>query len=129
VSTGQAAKRGGLCSLKQAEKIYCLECGERVPANKAGKRNVLCVRCRGRRNPFFALHSSLIDRVCRSPRGFDNLSDAEKLYFALMLFQDEMDDGGFDTFFFNSSGAYYNLIEITLVTLDEPTILQLLTPQ
>jgi hypothetical protein len=129
VSAGQAARRGGLCALctlKREEKIACLQCGERVSANKAGKRNVLCLRCSGKRNPFFVLHSSLIDRVCRSPHGFDGLSDAEKLYFALTLFQDEVNNGGFHQFFFNSSGAYYNLVESTLVTLDEPTILELL---
>lgn len=113
-------------SLKRQEKIACLECGERVSANKAGKRNVLCLRCSGKRNPFFVLHSSLIDRVCRSLRGFDDLSDAEKLYFALTLFQDKVNNGGFHHFFFNSSGAYYNLIESALVTFDEPTILALL---
>lgn len=129
VSADQAAKRSGLCilcSLKRKEKIACMECGEPVSATKAAKRNGLCLRCSGKRNPFFVLHRSLIDRVCRSPRGFDDLSDAEKLYFALTLLQDEVNNGGFHQFFFNSSGAYYDLIESALVTLDELTVLELL---
>ncbi|HZW91521.1 MAG TPA: DUF4375 domain-containing protein [Candidatus Eremiobacteraceae bacterium] len=72
------------------------------------------------------LYSSLIERVFHTPGGFDALTDAEKLYYALTLFQNEVNNGGFHQFFFNSSGSYYDLIENGLVTFDEPRMLELL---
>jgi len=60
---------------------------------------------------FFVLQMSLVERVCRSPDGFEKLSDAEKLYYALTLLQDEVNNGGFHQFFFNSSGSYFDLID------------------
>ena len=76
--------------------------------------------------PVFVLYSSLIERVCHSPSGFDALSDAEKLYYALTLFQNEVNNGGFHQVFFNSSGSYYDLIENGLVRFNEPRTLELL---
>jgi hypothetical protein len=108
------------------EKVPCVECGKPVSAKLASKRNGLCLRCSANHNPFFVLYSSLIDRVCHSPEGFDSLSQAEKLYYALTLFQNEINNGGFHQFFFNSSGSYYELIEDGLVTFDEPKMLELL---
>lgn len=109
-----------------AEKVPCVECGKPVSAKLASKRNGLCLQCSTKRNPFFVLYSSLIDRVWHSSAGFDGLSDAEKSYYALTLFQDEVNNGGFHQFFFNSSGDHYNLVETALVSLDEPKTLELL---
>lgn len=103
-----------------------MECGKPVAARLAGKRKGLCLRCNLKRNPFFVLGMSLVERVCHAPGGFDALSDAEKLYYSLTLFQDEVNNGGFHQFFFNSSGSYYELIEEGLVTFDEPQALELL---
>lgn len=108
------------------EKVPCVECGKPVAATLAGKRNGLCLRCSANRNPFFVLYSSLIARVCNSPEGFRSLSEAEQLYYALTLFQNEINNGGFHQFFFNSSGSYYEVIEGGLVTFDEPKMLELL---
>jgi hypothetical protein len=109
-----------------AEKVACLECGKPVSASLASRREGLCLRCSAKRNPFFVLYSSLIERVCHSPGGFDTLSDAEKLYYALTLFQNEVNNGGFHQVFFNSSGSYYDLIENGLVRFNEPRTLELL---
>ena len=95
-------------------------------AKLAAKRDGLCLRCSAKRNPFFVLYSSLIDRVYHSPGGFDALTDTEKLYYALTLFQNEVNNGGFHQFFFNNSGSHYDLIETSLVTFDEPQTLELL---
>lgn len=130
ISAESAGKRNGmclLCSIEHEEKVPCVECGKPVSAKQAGKRNGLCLRCSAQRNPFFVLYSSLIDRVCHSPGGFNGLSDPEKVYYALTLFQNEINNGGFHQFFFNSSGAYYDLIENGLVTFDEPQTLELLS--
>jgi hypothetical protein len=83
VAAKQAAKRQVLCftcGLKHEEKVPCAECGKPGSAKQAGKRNGLCLNCSAKRNPFFVLYGSLIDRVCHSPSGFDTLSNAEKLY-------------------------------------------------
>lgn len=129
ISAAMASQRNGLCllcSIKLQEKVACVECGKPVAAKLATKRNGLCLRCSAKRNPFFVLYASLIDRVCNGPGGFDALSDSEKLYYALTLFQNEVNNGGFHQFFFNSSGSYYSLIETALVSFDEPTLLDLL---
>jgi hypothetical protein len=109
-----------------AEKVACLECGKPVSASLASRREGLCLRCSAKRNPFFVLYRSLIERVCHSPSGFDTLPDAEKLYYALTLFQNEVNNGGFHQFFFNRSGSYYDLIENGLVRFNELRTLELL---
>jgi len=109
-----------------AEKVACLECGKPVSVSLASRGEGLCLGCRAKRNPFFVLYSSLIGRVCHSPGGFDALSDDEKLYYALTLFQNEVNNGGFQQVFFNSSGSYYDLIENGLVRFNEPRTLELL---
>ena len=129
VSPDQAAKRSGLCllcSIKLEEKVPCTGCGKPVSVRQASKRNGLCLRCSANRNPFFVLYNSLIDRVCNSPDGFQSLSDDEKIYYALTLLQNEVNNGGFHQFFFNSSGSYYELIEHGLIRFEEPKILSLL---
>jgi hypothetical protein len=72
------------------------------------------------------LYSSLIDRVCNLPGGFGALSNPEKFYYALTLFQNEVNNGGFHQFFFNSSGSYYDFVEKGLATLDESQTRELL---
>ena len=38
--------------------------------------------------------------------GFDGLTDAEKVFFCVWVLTGQVDNGGFDQFFFNSSGNY-----------------------
>jgi|SRR5579862_3769950 len=129
ISAVMAGQRNGmclLCSIKNVEKVPCIECGKPVSVKLASKRNGLCLRCSAQRNPFFVLYSSLIDQVCNSPGGFEALPEAERVYYALTLFQNEVNNGGFHQFFFNSSGSYYELIENGLISFDEPQTLELL---
>ncbi len=129
IAAGRPAASDGrclACNIKLSEKVPCKECGKPVLARQAGKRGGLCLRCSANHNPFFVLYSSLVDRVCSSPGGFDSLSHAEKAYYALTLFQNELNNGGFHQFFFNSSGSYYEVIENGLVTLNEQQVLALL---
>jgi Domain of unknown function (DUF4375) len=125
---GKEAGREGLADKERelSEKVPCAECGRPVSATLASGRNGLCLRCSAKRSPCFLLYASLIERVCHSPGGFDELSDAEKLYYALTLFQNEINNGGFHQFFFNSSGSYYDLIENGLASFDEQPTLELL---
>ena len=108
------------------EKVACVECGKPVSAKLASRRGGLCLRCSANRNPFFVLYGTLIDRVCNSPGGFDSLSRPEKIYYAVTLFRNEINNGGFHQFFFNSSGSYYDLIENSLITFEEPKLRELL---
>jgi endogenous inhibitor of DNA gyrase (YacG/DUF329 family) len=123
-----AKKRNGLCpscSLKHEETVPCRECGKPVSVKLAKKKGDVCLECRLKRNPFFVLYASLIDRVCNAD-GFQSLSEIEQTYYALTLFQNEVNNGGFHQFFFNSSGSYYGVIENGLVTFNEPQTLELL---
>ena len=129
VSARLAGVVNGLCLScydKHVEKVECLECGKPVPASVASKRNGLCLRCSANRNPFYVLYSSLVEQVCSSTTGFDSLSDAAKRYYALNLFQNEVNNGGFHQFFFNTSGSYHGLIENGLIDFNEPQTLELL---
>jgi len=111
------------------EKVACVECGSLVSASFARRMKGLCVVCKTKqkaKNPFSLLYASLIQRVHHSPGGFAALPPAEQLYYALNLFQNEVNNGGFHQFFFNESGAYYNLIEDALISLDERQLLDLL---
>jgi hypothetical protein len=81
---------------------------------------------RVRTDAFCQLYNSLIERVHHSPDGFDGLSEAEKLYFALALFRNEVNNGGFQQYFFNSSGYYYEHAEKGLATLGAVQTLELL---
>jgi hypothetical protein len=49
----------------------------------------------------------LVRRANGAPNGFESLSEAEQLYFAVGLLQGEVCNGGFDQYFFNGSGDHY----------------------
>jgi hypothetical protein len=80
-----------------AEKLACLECGKPVSASLASRREGLGPAQQRQAQPVFVLYSSLIERVCSSG-GFDTLSDAEKLYYALTLFKMRSTTAGFINF-------------------------------
>ena len=50
----------------------------------------------------------LVDQVHANEIGFSNLSHPNKLYFSANLVSGEVYNGGFEQYFFNSSGDYYN---------------------
>lgn len=109
-----------------SEKVPCVECGKPVSAKLAKSRNGRCLQCNLARNPFFVLYNGLIQRVHGPGGSFESLSESERLYYTLTLFQNEVNNGGFHQFFFNSSGSYYDLIENGLAMLDESVNLRLL---
>jgi hypothetical protein len=58
--------------------------------------------------------------------GFHSLSDPEKLFFAAGLVELEVNNGGFEQYFFNSSAQYYDYALQALREMDaESTILLL----
>ena len=64
-------------------------------------------RERERTDPFRKLWLALVHRVHETPQGFSGLSEVEKQYFAVGLLDGEVYNGGFDQYFFNSSGCHY----------------------
>jgi len=79
-----------------------------------------------RKNPSYLFYNSLIERVHNSADGFGGLSEAEKLYWAVALLRNEINNGGFDQYFFNSSGSYYDYAEKGLVAVGAVQTLELL---
>jgi uncharacterized protein DUF4375 len=81
---------------------------------------------RARTNPFYLLFDSLIKRVHDSADGFGNLSEPEKIYYSVALLRNEINNGGFHQYFFNSSGSYYDHAERGLLLLGSTQTLELL---
>jgi hypothetical protein len=68
----------------------------------------------------------LVHRVFDTPEGFQGLSEPEKRYFAVCLLEGEVYNGGFDQFFFNHSGTYYEYILLGLQDINAPHSIDLL---
>ena len=112
-----------------SEAVTCSECGRAVQASTARRMKGLCILCRTKRgtsNPFSILYASLIERVHDSPGGFNALSEPEKLYYATALMQNEVHNGGFHQYFFNSSGSYYEYAQRGLTEFGATQTLELL---
>ncbi len=58
-------------------------------------------------DPHRELWKSLVTRVHKSDSGFQGLSADERLYYAIGVLEGEVYNGGFDQFFWNSSGGYF----------------------
>lgn len=108
-------------------KVNCTQCGALILPVAAERTGGLCMPCktgtreavdeakaRIREERELDLHDpgrrpwrDLVQRVHRSPDGFDGLSEPEKQYFAVGTLDREVYSGGFDQYFFNGSGSYY----------------------
>jgi len=58
-------------------------------------------------DPYRELWQSLVLRVHKTEAGFSGLSADEKLYYAVGVLDGEVHNGGFDQFFWNSSGGFF----------------------
>ena len=109
-----------------AQKVGCSSCGAEILAETAARTGGLCMPCKnGTRaqidagkqwaaeraaresDPLRVLWVSLVRRVNDAAFGFESFSEAEKLYFAVGLLEGEVYNGGFDQYFSNSSGSFY----------------------
>lgn len=109
-------------------KMTCSTCGASILVTTAMRNEGKCVPCKNgtresieesRRwhreqrelaktpSPARIYWSELVDRVHKGQCGFETLSDIEKRYFAVCCLEGEVYNGGFDQFFSNSSGSYY----------------------
>lgn len=59
------------------------------------------------RHEFSTAMYEWIDRKSNEGENLENLSDAERVFYINMLFEEEMNNGGFDQFFYNTSGNLY----------------------
>lgn len=73
-------------------------------------------RERDKTDPARIYWRALLERVHKTEAGFEGLSESEKKYFAVCCLSGEVYNGGFQQFFFNSAGAYY---EYALSGLEE----------
>jgi hypothetical protein len=110
------------------EKVACKECGALILATTAATNNGLCMPCKrgirknledGKRryeerkrmeanpDPAKKHWRWLVQQVHHSAEGFGGLSEKNKLYFAAVLLEGEVYNGGFDQYFHNSSADYF----------------------
>jgi hypothetical protein len=75
---------------------------------------------------FRKLWKSLVARVDRVPEGFSDLTDPEQLYVAVCLLVGEVENGGFEQYFFNSSSDWCAYAERGLSILGASVPLALL---
>jgi hypothetical protein len=109
-----------------SQRLPCSQCGALILPETAKKNGGLCMPCKGgyrkqiedgkraseERKRFYEsveykYWCSLVDRVHRSPEGFEGLTEQEKLFYAVSCLIGEVYNGGFDQFFSNSSGRFY----------------------
>jgi hypothetical protein len=118
------------------EKVSCTRCGALILPTTAERTGGLCMPCKaGTREqieeskrryarekeldktcPFLALWRTLHQKVFAEDGGFKTLSAVEQRYWAVNVLVGEVYNGGFDQYFFNSSGALYR---ITVEALNE----------
>lgn len=91
-----------------------------------GKRYIREERERRLTDPYWKLWMSLVEQVYHSPTGFDGLSHPQKLYFAVVVLEGDVYNGGFQQYFFNDSGSYYTYAEEGLIALGAFQTLELL---
>lgn len=108
-------------------KIPCADCGAVILRETAERNSGLCMPCRSgtraniesskiaakrRReidasDPFRIYWRQLVDTVYKTPAGLSSLSDLELQYWAVGCLSGEIYNGGFDQYFYNSSGDTY----------------------
>lgn len=125
-----------------SEKVACSRCGVPILQSTAERTEGLCKPRKGgyrdsigrareerqqtKSDSHRQLWISLVERVHHPSRPFDALSHAETLYFAVGLLEGEVYNGGFNQYFFNSSGSYYAFAEEGLIALETFQTLELL---
>ncbi|MEX5329670.1 DMP19 family protein [Pseudomonas paraeruginosa] len=108
------------------DRLPCRACGHLILPVTAARNDGLCMPCQGgyRQNiedgkrfheqrrrylesPRALYWSALVTRVHGDGAGFAGLSPAEQTYFAVSVLSGEVNNGGFDQYFGNSSGDQY----------------------
>lgn len=113
------------CQIKLVSKIPCNECGALILPTTAESTGGVCMACKqGIRksmeasrayyarlkeyDPYRELWKSLVSRSSKD-WSLGDLTRDERLYFAVGVLKGEVYNGGFDQFFWNSSGNFYQM--------------------
>jgi len=127
------------------ERVSCVECGASILPATAERNDGKCAPCKGgfkvdieagrerrrkekeiRNSPQGRYWHDLATRVYSEEVGFASLRESEQLYFAIVLLDGEVYNGGFDQYFFNSSGDYFDYAIKGLTEIKAVTSLRLL---
>jgi hypothetical protein len=128
------------------EKVPCTKCGALVLPSTAERTGGVCMACKnGTREsmekskeyykkereldktcPFRLFWKELVSRVYNESKGFNSLSEEEKIYFSVNCLSGEVYNGGFDQYFSNSAGENYKHAELGLIQLEATNSLRLL---
>jgi hypothetical protein len=129
-----------------SERVLCKECKASILLSTSKRTNGLCMPCKNgyRKNieeakkyytkekelnntcPFRALWRELVDKVYKHKNGFDDLSNNEKLYYAVNVLKGEVYNGGFTQYFYNSSKEHCMYVKKGLARLNAVFTLKLL---
>jgi len=114
-----------------SSKLPCAHCGRpTLPFFKIDGGDFLCVNCwldeKSKSDPYFALNERLILQVYHPDVGFDRFTEDEKAIFTIRELVNEVLNGGFHQYFYNSSGVRHAAVEAALERLNEPEALGLL---
>lgn len=127
-------------------KIPCQKCGVLILPSTAERNEGLCMPCKSgtresiersktyykeqreldRTDPERLFWRALVNRVYHTEDGFGSLSEPEQRYYVGHILLGEVYNGGFEQFFSNSAGQYYELVSEILLELNAPNSLQLL---
>jgi hypothetical protein len=128
------------------EKVPCTKCGALVLPSTAERTGGVCMACKnGTREsmekskeyykkereldktcPFRLFWKELVSRVYNESKGFNSLSEEEKIYFSVNCLSGEVYNGGFNQYFSNSAGENYKHAELGLIQLEATNSLRLL---
>lgn len=117
------------------ERVPCHECGATILPTTAAATGGVCMACKQgirtslekskvfyaeqrKPNPERDYWSSLINRIYKTPAGYDGLAETEKTYFLGCVLNGEVRNGGLHQFYSNSSGDRYTETLEALETLD-----------
>lgn len=128
------------------DKVPCPQCGALILPTTAAKNEGLCMPCRHGfranleaskayyrkrreregKDPMQALWRALLERVHRTAAGYSGLDVPERQYFAVALLDGEVNNGGFEQYFHNSSGDHYLDAVAGLAAMEARASLELL---
>lgn len=126
------------------DRIPCKECNELILTTTAQKTSGVCMACKqGIRqaieqsrefyqkqkeyDPHRALWHFIVDKSDGERRGgFGSLTKEEKVYYAVVVFEGEVYNGGILQFFSNSSGELYSEVIDALAVLEAHQTIDLL---
>ncbi len=118
-----------------SERVPCKECGATILPSTAAATGGVCMACKQgirqnierskkfyeeqrKPNPERDYWSTLINRIYKTPEGYEGLSEVERVYYLACVVNGEVHNGGLHQFYSNSSGDRYTETLSALEELD-----------